>query len=142
MSHAANPPHAIVVDSGGPGLVVRFIWFVLVGWWLGGLVSLVAWLCFITVLGIPIGLYVVNRLPRVITLRPQEQSYRMENGVLVRGARQRSFLLRTVYFLLIGWWLSGVWMVVAYAALLTILLIPLSFWMYGRIGAVTTLYRS
>ncbi|NBT27446.1 MAG: YccF domain-containing protein, partial [Actinobacteria bacterium] len=37
---------------------------------------------------------------------------------------------------------SGVWMALAYVCLLTILLIPISFWMYGRVGAVTTLYRS
>ena len=57
-------------------------------------------------------------------------------------AQQRPFLLRAIYFLLIGWWFSGVWMAVAYVALLTIVGFPLAFWMYGRVGAVTTLYRS
>ena len=60
----------------------------------------------------------------------------------VTGIPQRSFLGRAIWFLLIGWWLSGVWMALAYVCLLTILLIPISFWMYGRVGAVTTLYRS
>ena len=47
-----------------------------------------------------------------------------------------------IYFLLVGWWLSGLWMVVAYVLLLTIVGMPAAFWMYGRIGAVTTLYRT
>jgi uncharacterized membrane protein len=33
-------------------------------------------------------------------------------------------------------------MVVAYALLLTIVGMPTAFWMYGRIGAITTLYRT
>jgi uncharacterized membrane protein YccF (DUF307 family) len=137
---AAAPPH-IVVDSGGPNLLIRLIYFVLIGWWLGGIMSAVAWLLCITIIGLPLGLWLINRLPSVITLRPQE-AWRMEDGVLRRGADQHPFLLRALWFVLIGWWLSAIWMVAAYAALLTIILIPISFWMYGRIGAVTTLYRS
>lgn len=143
MSQAAVPQQPIVVvSSGGPNILIRLVWFVLVGWWLGGLVSLLAWFCFVTVLGIPLGLYVVNRLPSVITLRPQEQTWRMENGVLRRGGVQRPFWLRALYFIAVGWWFSGAWIAIAYLSLLTIILIPLSFWMYGRIGAVTTLYKS
>ena len=62
--------------------------------------------------------------------------------MLVQGKPQRPLIVRALYFLLIGWWFSGVWMGIAYAALLTVFLIPVAFWMYGRIGAVTTLYRS
>jgi len=53
-----------------------------------------------------------------------------------------NILIRVIYFILIGWWLSGLWMALAYLLLLTIVFLPVSFWMYGRIGAVTTLYRS
>ncbi len=58
------------------------------------------------------------------------------------GQDQQPFMLRALYFALVGWWLSGLWLVAAYAALMTVILIPASFWMYNRIGAVTTLYRS
>ena len=33
-------------------------------------------------------------------------------------------------------------MAAAYALVLTVVGMPLAFWMYGRIGAVTTLFRS
>jgi uncharacterized membrane protein YccF (DUF307 family) len=137
---AARPP--LVVQQRGPNLLVRALWFVFIGWWLGGVVSALAWLLVLTIVGLPLGLWLINRLPSVITLRPQEATWRIENGMLVQGQRQRPFWLRAVYFLLVGWWLSGAWMLVAYLALASIVLLPLAFWMYGRIGAVTTLYRS
>lgn len=124
-------------------ILVRFLWFLFLGWWLGGLVSALAWFLVVTIIGLPLGLWIINRLPTLITLRPQEQQWRLDaEGFLRHGQQQRPLLLRMVWFFLVGWWLSALWMAVAYAALLTILLLPLSFWMYGRIGAVTTLYRS
>jgi hypothetical protein len=38
--------------------------------------------------------------------------------------------------------MSGVWMLLAYLAIITVIGLPLAFWIYGRVGAVTTLYRS
>jgi uncharacterized membrane protein YccF (DUF307 family) len=137
---AARPP--LVVQQQGPNLLIRALWFVFIGWWLGGLVSTLARLLVLTIIGLPLGLWLINRLPRVITLRPQEATWHLENGMLVQGQPQRPFWLRAAYFLLVGWWLSGAWMLVAYLALASIVLLPLAFWMYGRIGAVTTLYRS
>lgn len=132
----------VIVQSGGPNILVRAIWFVLIGWWLGGIVSGLAWLLVVSIIGLPLGLWLINRLPAVITLRPQGQQWRVQDGVLVQGQQQRGFLVRAVWFLLVGWWLSALWMAAAYAALVTIILLPLAFWMYGRVGAVTTLYRS
>jgi uncharacterized membrane protein YccF (DUF307 family) len=137
-----RPPSAIIVQPRGPSLLLRVVYFLFIGWWLGGIVSGVAWFLNLTVIGLPLGLWLINRLPSIITLRPQEQAWTLEGNVLRQGKQQASFLVRAIYFILIGWWLSGIWMSLAYIALLTIVLIPLSFWMYGRIGAVTTLYRS
>jgi uncharacterized membrane protein YccF (DUF307 family) len=131
------------VHASGPNILIRVLWFVFVGWWLGGLVSAVAWLLVVVVIGLPLGLWIINRLPTLITLRPQEQTWRLDaDGILRRGKQQHDFLLRAVYFVLIGWWLSGLWMGLAYLAVLTLIGLPIAFWMYGRVGAVTTLYRS
>ncbi len=120
-------------------LPLRLLYFVLVGWWLSGIVFVLAWLLNLLVVGLPVGLWLLNRLPTLATLRPQAElwSARWE-GVKA----QRPLAVRAAYFLLVGWWLSGLWMGLAYAALLTILGLPLAFWMSGRVGAVTTLYRS
>jgi uncharacterized membrane protein YccF (DUF307 family) len=137
-----NGSHDRIVEVEPPNLIVRVIWFVLVGWWLTGVLSVVAWAFNATIIGLPLGLWIINRLPLAATLRPSNSRYSVENGVLQRGIEQRPILLRAIYFILIGWWLSGLWMVVAYALLLTIVGMPAAFWMYGRIGAVTTLYRA
>lgn len=136
------PPTVIVVADRGPGLLLRAVWFVFVGWWLGAVVSVMAWFCLLTLILLPIGLLMINRLPTIVTLRPQGQAWRLDRGRLVRAQPQRPFLVRAVYFLLVGWWASAIWLTLAYLAVLTILLLPLAFWMYGRAGAVTTLYRS
>ncbi len=132
----------IVAENWGPNLLLRVLWFVLVGWWLAGIASGLAWFLNATVIGLPLGLWLLNRLPTLATLRPQEQSWRIEGAVAIRGKEQRPLPLRAVYFLLIGWRLSGLWLAAAYLTLVSIIGLPLAFWMYGRIGAVTTLYRS
>ena len=136
-----NPVRDQFVEAKPPNLILRVIWFVLVGWWLAGILSAAAWALNATIIGLPFGLWIINRLPLAATLRPPGSLYRVEEGNLRPGHEQRSFLLRAIYFVLIGWWLSGLWMAVAYALLLTIIGMPGAFWMYGRIGAVTTLYR-
>jgi uncharacterized membrane protein YccF (DUF307 family) len=133
----------VVGQPRGPNLVVRFLWFLWIGWWLGALVSALAWLLNLTIIGLPAGLWLINRLPSVITLRPQEQKWQLEGGVLLaHGQGQRPLWLRAVFFVLVGWWLNGLWMLTAYLAAVTLVGLPVAFWMYGRIGAVTTLYRS
>ena len=134
--------YRVVVEAPPPNLLIRVMWFVLVGWWVGGIVSGIAWFLNATVIGLPLGLWLINRLPTLITLRPQEQTWTLDAGVVRRSKAQRPFLLRAVWFLLVGWWLSGLWMAVAYLALLSVVGLPLAFWMYGRVGAVTTLSRS
>jgi uncharacterized membrane protein YccF (DUF307 family) len=130
------------VEVRPPNLILRIIWFLLVGWWLAAILSVAAWALNATVIGLPLGLWIINRLPLAATLRPSSSRFRLEDGILRSGVDQHPFVLRAIYFVLFGWWLSGLWMLVAYALLLTIVGMPAAFWMYGRIGAVTTLYRT
>jgi uncharacterized membrane protein YccF (DUF307 family) len=61
-----------VVRTGEPQQVdflLRAVYFLFVGWWLGYLCALVGYvLCFTLVL-MPIGVMMLNRLPTVLTLR-------------------------------------------------------------------------
>jgi uncharacterized membrane protein YccF (DUF307 family) len=132
----------MVIERKAPNLILRVIWFIVVGWWLGGVLSAVAWFLNATIIGLPVGLWIINRLPTFITLRPQEQDLMVDGGVISYGKAQRPFILRALYFLLIGWWLSAIWMATAYILVVSIIGIPFAFWMYGRVGAVTTLFRS
>lgn len=144
MSSDVDPraPKDQFVTVEPPNLILRVIWFILVGWWLTGILSAAAWALNATVIGLPLGLWIINRLPFVATLRAPGAIYWVDEGVVRPATRQHPFLLRALYFLLIGWWFSGLWMAVAYILLLSIIGMPGAFWMYGRIGAVTTLYRT
>ena len=116
-----------IVEVEPPNLVLRVIWFLVVGWWLTAILSVVAWALNATIIGLPLGLWLINRMPLAATLRPANSQYRVENGVLRPSTEQHPLLLRAIYFVLIGWWLSGLWMLVAYALLLTIVGMPAAF---------------
>jgi uncharacterized membrane protein YccF (DUF307 family) len=141
------PPNTVVVaaSQGQVPLVLRALWFLCVGLWLGAIWMTVAWLLNVTLIGLPLGLAMINRLPQVMTL----QTGSLHTAVIVngsttvvtlrQGARQLPWLVRAVYFLTIGIWLSLVWMVLAYVAAALVVTLPVSFWMFNRVPAVTTL---
>lgn len=56
-------------SSASPGLVVRGVYFVFVGWWASGILMSVAYLLSLTVIGLPIGVKVFNYLPYVTSLK-------------------------------------------------------------------------
>jgi uncharacterized membrane protein YccF (DUF307 family) len=145
----SNPSTPILVPNPGPGCLVRGLYFIFVGSWLGLLWILAAWFLNLTIIGLPLGLAMINRIPHVMTLRP----VRMQTVVEVRdGApvvhqfplKQPPFLLRALYFIIIGFWLSLVWMLLAwiFTGLTLGLGLPLAFWMFDRVPAITTLARS
>ncbi len=49
-------------------LWIRAVWFVFVGWWLGGLYITVAWFLCVILITLPIGLWLFNRVGAVMTL--------------------------------------------------------------------------
>jgi hypothetical protein len=52
----------VVPQRNGPGLLVRALYFILIGWWFSGIWAAVAWILCITIIGLPLGLYMLNRL--------------------------------------------------------------------------------
>jgi uncharacterized membrane protein YccF (DUF307 family) len=129
----------------GPPFAVRLLWFVFVGWWLGLPVVLAAWIG--TIVLPPAGLWLMNHLPQVFTLRPSRGRVvhvQSEAGTMVvrEQVAQRAFWIRAMYFVLVGWWFGLAWMIAAYAVAVFIVGLPLSFWMFGASAAVTTLRRN
>jgi uncharacterized membrane protein YccF (DUF307 family) len=134
-----------VETSRNPGCLLQILWFAFVGIWLGQVWMVIAWLCMVTIIGIPAGVWMMNMLPKIIALRESSHIVRVAtrmDGRLVSqevDAPQVNILLRAVYFLLIGWWFSAPWMEAAYALCLSILGLPLGFWMFDRVPAVLSL---
>ena len=116
-------------------LVVRIAWFFLVGWWLTLLAINVAWILNVTIILLPIGVKIINRVPYLLTLKHRDTSIRAD------GVAQTSLLVRAVYFVFVGWWASFIWANVAWALCVTVIGIPVGIWMFNKLPYVTSLYR-
>ena len=137
----------VVETQRGPGCLIQLIWFVLVGWWLGQAAVALAYVCMVTIIGIPIGVFILNNLPRIITLRsvPEKVLVGASDGqtyVAGHGEPQLPFLVRVVWFVLIGWWLTAFWVEVAYLLCAIIIGLPVGFWMFDRVPKILTLRRN
>ena len=92
-------------------LGIRALWFVFVGLWAGQIWLLVAWLLNLTLIGLPLGMWMLNQLPQVMTLRQQRRGLQMPTG-----RSSVPFVARAIYFVLVGWWLSLLWVELAWLA--------------------------
>ncbi len=136
----------VVQRASGPGFLIRAIWFLLIGWWLSGFVTTIAYILCITIIGMPFGFALFNLLPAVLTLRPRTEVVVTEvrDGVTyVRGATvpQLPMLVRALWFLFVGWWLGALYAGFAWFLCVIIVTLPIGLWLYNRIGAVMTLLR-
>jgi uncharacterized membrane protein YccF (DUF307 family) len=127
-------PVASNLDVGS--LLVRAVWFFFIGWWLGLLWSIGAWLFNLTLIGLPVGLMMLNVTPTVTTLQPRLRQQRLRGRVAMP---EHPLPLRAIWFVLIGWWASLIWLLTAWAFSLTLILMPISFWMWNRVPTITTL---
>lgn len=136
-----------VREEPGIPFIIRVLWFFVVGWHVTLYWIVAAWFLNLTIIGMPLGVWMLNRMPLVLTLR-------MPRGYNVASARgndsvewhyqnvpQRSWLIRLLYFLLIGWWFSLLWSLLAWLLCVSIIGLPLGVWMFNRLPEVTTLMR-
>ncbi len=137
----------VIEQQRGPGLLARFIWWLFVGWWASGFAIAIAWIALITIIGIPLGVFVINRLPSILTLRPRTRTWVIGEDAEGRavateqGRPQVSWILRGIWFLLVGWWASAAWMLAAWLISLTVIGLPIALLMFNRTPFVASLYR-
>ena len=136
-----------VAREPGVPLLLRILYFFLFGWWATGIWINVAWFLNLTIIGLPLGVWMLNRVPEVLTLRPGrhllvalERGERIE--IRTEGLPQRPWPIRALYFVIIGWWLSWLWANAAWIISATIIGLPLGIWMFNRLPALTTLRQT
>ena len=125
--------------------LLRAIWFFVFGWELTGIWILVAWALNASILGLPLGLWMIDRVPQVLTLkaRPGVVVTDLKNGrSQFMPARNTPFLIRAIYFVFFGWWFSLLWATLAWLLCATIIGLPLGIMMLNGLPAVTTLAQS
>jgi uncharacterized membrane protein YccF (DUF307 family) len=134
----------VIRQERGANLLLRAVYFLVFGLWFSAIWATIAWVLCVTIIGLPFGLWMLNRLPQVTTLRPQRGDLLLTaSGELQRiGVPQLNLLLRALWFVLVGWWLSALWMAAAWALCAVIIGLPVGFWMFDRVPAVVTLGRS
>lgn len=135
-----------VREEPGMPFIIRVLWFFIVGWHVTLYWIVAAWILNLTIIGMPLGLWMLNRVPLVLTLR-MPRGYSVANTPAdglkwrYRNAPQRPWLLRALYFLLIGWWFSLLWSLLAWLLCVTIIGLPFGIWMLNRLPEVTTAMR-
>jgi uncharacterized membrane protein YccF (DUF307 family) len=154
LSPTATPPvptgthiPTVITTTGGPGLLLRAIWFIFIGWWTTGFLLLFAYVCSLTIILLPISFVLFNVVPTVLTLRPRRThvTTEMRNGVMHvshGNVPQRAFWMRALWFILAGWWVSGFWIALGYLLCLTVILLPVGLMILNRIPEVMTLRRN
>ena len=99
----------VMSDSPEPNMLLRVVWFVFVGWWLSFWAIVLATVLQLTIIGIPGAIWVINRIPQIMTLKSSRrlQVSNNDSGVTVIGysdREQRRWWVRAIYYVLVGWW--------------------------------------
>jgi uncharacterized membrane protein YccF (DUF307 family) len=131
-----------------PGCLVQLLWFVFIGCWAIHIWAAVAWVLMVSIIGIPAGVWMLHRVPLVVALRdPRAVRYELAQVgkrqwvYEASSAPQHSFLLRALYFVLVGWWLSAAWMALASLVCWTIIGLPVGIWMFDLVPFLVSLQR-
>ena len=126
MSMNPQQPTSVTItqQSGGTPFLIRAIWFLLIGWWLSGIVIAIGYVLCALIVTLPLGIYLLHRVPQVQTLRDRSTEFQTQvvNGqIVVREGRPRQlpFLIRAAWFLFAGLWLSSIWLSIAWLLSLT-----------------------
>ncbi len=126
----------------GPNILIRFLYFFLFGLWFSGIWTAIAWMSCVTIIGLPVGLWMLNRLPQVVTLAPQRENLVIASGQVYRMATtQYPLWLRALWFVFIGWWLSAIWLFIAWGLSVSIIGMVIAFWMFDQVPTIITLAR-
>ena len=121
-------------------MIGRVVYFIVFGWWLGILAAFVGYLLCLTIIGLPLGTILMNRLPTVIYLR--EPGTSCPEGYPHRHyLEELPILLRILWFFLIGWEAGFIAIVVGYVLVVSIIGLPLGIFVLNRVPLVMTLSR-
>jgi len=164
QQYAASPMMStnvnVQIGSNGPGMLVRILYFLFVGWWVGLFWLNVGFTLCALIVTLPLGLMMLNRLPQVMTLKPASQQtsvnvstvamqpgmgpvlYQQNINISVNPVQQYNFFVRALYYIFIGCWVGYLWAMLAYLCCCTLVLLPVGVMMFDRLPGVLTLRKN
>jgi hypothetical protein len=96
-----QPRVVVVQNKSGPGCLVQALWFLFVGWWLGGILITIAWFLNITIIGLPLGMSILNNIPKVLALQEpttQTRTVSYQGGTIVRQTELSASVVKGLFF--------------------------------------------
>jgi uncharacterized membrane protein YccF (DUF307 family) len=124
--------------------IIRVIWFFVVGLEFTAVWIFFAWLLNASIIGLPLGLWMIDRVPQVLTLKARSGAWVVttkQGERYYQAEKQMSWLIRGLYFVVFGWWLSLFWALGAYLFCASIIGLPIGVVMLHSLPAITTLQR-
>lgn len=99
---------SIEQEDTSPSIIVRGVYFLLFGWWASGVWLSIAWILNLTIIGMPLGIKMINFVPKIVSLKDRkietERTVDEDGNVTIKQgtSEQYSLPLRAAYFLLVG----------------------------------------
>jgi uncharacterized membrane protein YccF (DUF307 family) len=127
-----------------PGCLPILMWALFIGWWASLIRTVVAWPFIVSGAGDRIGMRMLEGLPRVAFREDADEAFAtstlgIADSIEDHGSMQIHFGLRLAYTALIGCWLSGLALLLAWLMLLSIAGIPVARGLYRRVPRIATL---
>jgi uncharacterized membrane protein YccF (DUF307 family) len=137
-----SPPSRSVVVAPrrpNPPIPTRVIWFLFAGVWSTCLWVIATWLVLCLAVFGQLANRMITYIPTVLTLRTSDNPPHSIIPAPQSLVPRRDVPVRLAYTVLVGWWASLVWMLLAYAISLTVVGIPISYRMFSVAPAVAHL---
>ncbi len=131
LSTAPRPPARYALPRRNVAFPARAVWFVVAGCWLSCLWVLATWVLLCLFVFPTVANRMITTIPNVLTLRTESDPPRSIVPVSSAGPPDAIGSARLFYMLFVGWWLSCVWMMLAWALSVTVIGIPVSYRMYS-----------
>lgn len=125
---------------------LRLAWLVFAGWWMSLLWVVAGWFCVLMPPLTRAGMSMFGNMTRVVALRsPGDECAAILHDTLWKldhsQVTQRPFVVRLLYTLAIGWWLSLLWVALGWAESLSIDRKPTGVARFMRLPGIMTLRR-
>jgi uncharacterized membrane protein YccF (DUF307 family) len=143
------------------GFIARALYFFFIGWWFGFFWLNLGFALCATVILLPLGLIMLNRLPQVLTLHTPKAATNVNVvnitqpgamggpafstqtiNVNVGVNNQHNFLIRALYFIFVGWWAGYCWAILGYWCCISIILLPVGIMILNSLPTVLTLRKN